>query len=1383
MTTLTSTTQTGQLLTGDGSANDLRGTGGDDTLRGLAGDDSLHGGAGDDVLDGGEGVDTVYFTNSQGYITASLLTGVATGQGTDTLVGVEHLVGSKYNDWLVGDAEDNRIKGEDGADTLEGGDGNDTLEGGQGDDRLVGGAGSDWADFTGSNSVQASLLTGKASGMGWDRMEGIENLRGGSGSDTLTGDGGENMLVGDQGDDTLVGGGGNDALFGGVGSDKLHGGEGDDILFVGSGGNLGSDIVYGDVGTDSVVLVGDSQSYSVARLGSETVKLVNGSTGQEVWVDRVEFFVFDDGRWSLAELLLRATTAGPDLWTGSEGADHVNGMAGNDVLRSLEGDDTLDGGSGADILFGGLGNDVYMVDEAADLLIEQPGEGTDRVWLKLAGSGAFNMATQAAQVENAQVSASTNAVVNVVGNGLNNRLQGHSGDNKLEGGDGDDTLEGGGGNDQLLGGSGSDWADYSTLTLSWPAGVQVSLSKGTASSSRGKEKLTSIENLMGSKNNDWLTGDAQNNVIQGGRGNDTLEGGGGIDRLEGGDGDDALKGGDGNDVLSDGSGRNSIDGGAGNDVFILPGLVGGNPGGGFEDFTVARMGGTGIRLAKQFWVAEVRDVEFFQYGDEIRALDDMWGNATSMSNDNWQGTAQADNVDGLAGNDVLWGLAGNDTLIGGAGVDTLIGGANNDLYGVDVAADMVMELPGEGYDTVEVAFTAAGTFNMALNASNVENARVTSAAKLAVNVTGNDLDNWLSGHDGANKLDGGEGNDAMYGLGGNDSLTGGAGNDWLDGGAGKDTMAGGAGDDVYVLNVPDDVVNETVAGSGGVDVVRLEFAAKGRYTLPGGVENASMQSGSVVAIDVLGNALNNWIEGNEAANLIEGGAGNDQLWGYGGHDTLLGGDGDDVLYGGNGSNSFSGGNGDDVFYLNRAFPYALSAPGVHAVDGGAGFDVLVLLDIFGKYERTRLSATTTRLVNPMTMENVVVSGVERFQFADANKTLEQVWENVTSPLDDVWTGTSGADRAEGQAGNDVLWGLAGNDTLIGGAGVDTLIGGAGNDLYGVDVAADMVMELPGEGYDTVEVAFTAAGTFNMALNASNVENARVTSAAKLAVNVTGNALDNWMSGHDGANKLDGGEGNDAMYGLGGNDSLTGGAGNDWLDGGAGKDTMAGGAGDDVYVLNVPDDVVNETVAGSGGVDWVRLEFAAKGRYTLPGGVENASMQSGSVVAIDVLGNAQNNQIEGNAGANKLDGAAGDDYLAGWGGHDTLLGGTGQDSLLGGEGRDQLSGGAGADRFVLKDLAVGGWDTITDFAVGEDLLVLDPTVFVRLAEGVQPGHFRWGLAALDADDFLLYNPATGALFYDADGLGGAAGVQILLMGNKAALNSASFSMLYNIFTLT
>ncbi|MBL8638662.1 MAG: type I secretion C-terminal target domain-containing protein, partial [Alphaproteobacteria bacterium] len=211
--------KSGLTFTGTAAADSLAGTSMADSLVGLAGNDSLSGGAGNDTLiggdgndymDGGLGVDTASYAGTSAGVTVSLLTTAAqntVGAGTDTLTGIENLLGSSYNDTLTGDAN---------ANTIEGGLGNDTLNGGAGVDTVS------YSKATAAVTVDLSLATSQNTvGAGSDLLSNFENIFGSAFADTLKGNSGANVINGGSGNDVLLGKGGTDTLYGGLGADSF----------------------------------------------------------------------------------------------------------------------------------------------------------------------------------------------------------------------------------------------------------------------------------------------------------------------------------------------------------------------------------------------------------------------------------------------------------------------------------------------------------------------------------------------------------------------------------------------------------------------------------------------------------------------------------------------------------------------------------------------------------------------------------------------------------------------------------------------------------------------------------------------------------------------------------------------------------------------------------------------------------------------------------------------------------------------------------------------------------------------------------------------------------------------------------------------------------
>ena len=365
-----------------------------------------------------------------------------------------------------------------------------------------------------------------------------------------------------------------------------------------------------------------------------------------------------------------------------------------------------------------------------------------------------------------------------------------------------------------------------------------------------------------------------------------------------------------------------------------------------------------------------------------------------------------------------------------------------------------------------------------------------------------------------------------------------------------------------------------------------------------------------------------------------------------------------------------------------------------------------------------------------------------------------------------------------------------------------MAGGLGNDTYIVDNAGDLVTEAVGAGTDLVRSALSHT-------LGANVENLILTGAT--STNGTGNALANSLTGNGGANVLDGGAGADTMNGDAGNDtyivddsldrvsetsaangtdtvqasvdyalganienlillgsaingtgnalanSLTGNSAGNVLNGGAGADVMRGEGGDDTYIVDNAGDIIGETPGN--GTDTVQASVG----YTLAPNVENLILTGG--VAINGTGNAQNNALTGNLAANVLKGGFGNDVLSG---------GDGNDTLFGDGGNDLMTGGAGADRFTFQDsLGTGNADHVADFAAGVDKILLENTVFARLGAGpLNANAFVVGTAAADASDRIIYDSATGNLYYDSDGSGAGGALLFATLDNAPAALSAS-----------
>jgi uncharacterized delta-60 repeat protein len=143
-----------------------------------------------------------------------------------------------------------------------------------------------------------------------------------------------------------------------------------------------------------------------------------------------------------------------------------------------------------------------------------------------------------------------------------------------------------------------------------------------------------------------------------------------------------------------------------------------------------------------------------------------------------------------------------------------------------------------------------------------------------------------------------------------------------------------------------------------------------------------------------------------------------------------------------------------------------------------------------------------------------------------------------------------------------------------------------------------------------------------------------------------------------------------------------------------------------------------------------------------------------------------NLVKGTAADDTLAGASGDDTIKGNGGVDILKGGAGTDMLYGGTGNDKLTGGTGADKFVFDTALASNKDSIIDFKPGEhDKILLDNDIFTKLGapKALALANFAVEPAAQDANDYIVYKPSTGALYYDSNGNAAGGLVQFATLG--------------------
>ncbi|MGO4705280.1 cadherin domain-containing protein [Microvirga sp. 2MCAF38] len=193
-----------------------------------------------------------------------------------------------------------------------------------------------------------------------------------------------------------------------------------------------------------------------------------------------------------------------------------------------------------------------------------------------------------------------------------------------------------------------------------------------------------------------------------------------------------------------------------------------------------------------------------------------------------------------------------------------------------------------------------------------------------------------------------------------------------------------------------------------------------------------------------------------------------------------------------------------------------------------------------------------------------------------------------------------------------------------------------------------------------------------------------------------------------------------------------------------------------------------------------LDYETKKSYSLTVTVKDPSGLSATKIFTFTVANVVETaplKLKGTPGADTLTGEAGNDVIFGYGGNDVLSGEAGNDKLYGGAGNDTLSGGTGKDIFVFdtKPSKKTNIDTITDFSARDDTIHLAKSIFKGLAKkGVlKASEFAIGTKAHDADDHIIYNKKTGALYYDADGTGSSAQVQIAKLSKNLKMTYKDF----------
>ena len=663
--------------------------------------------------------------------------------------------------------------------------------------------------YTVTVSEKVVLTVGEGKEIGDGDAATAQKLVGTDFADKITGGAGADTLDGMAGDDELNGGGGDDLLVGGKGADKLSGG------------------AHGDVG--------DTASYSYSS-EAVTINLLSGQAdGGDATGDKLDDTI-ENVIGSMHD----------DTLTGNDEDNMLWGLAGMDTLDGEYGDDIIEGGYGADTLIGGDGSDTAsyatsMMGVTVRLHSQQAmhGDAEGDEFGKRVKATYFNndgdpVEEMVPDIENLTGSAHDDILA---GDSRDNTIMGGAGDDRLYGGPGggDDMLHGQGGNDHIFGGKGDDtldggdgndhlWGNGGADIYRGGKGDDMIYANkedmlGKIDGGAGKDTVSyakledtpytinigtmiMVENVIGSQDDDTITGDGMNNTVEGGEGGDTMQGGGGM----------------GKDTLSY----------AGSDAGVRVTL-------------------RDTADGDSNWVDASRG---HASGDKVTAASDgdqdtqtFYHLMGSMYDDDLVGDSRDNSLMGGDGDDELTGMGGADTVEGGAGADVMDGGdeSNTDDMGdwlsyassdAGVTINLARQLATGGHASGDEIVTAEEDHDMddetdEIDVSTFEHVRGSAHDD---DLTGDHRMNTLEGGAGADDLDGGAGMDtatfasAMMGvtvdLGANKGMKGDAEGDTY---SNIEMFVGSRMADTFVAGRGHDSVD----GSGGSDTISYEKSRAG----------------------------------------------------------------------------------------------------------------------------------------------------------------------------------------------------------------------------------------------------------------------------------------------------------------------------------------------------------------------------------------------------------------------------------------------------------------------------------------------------------------------------------------------------------------------------
>jgi VCBS repeat-containing protein len=891
-------------------------------------------------------------------------------------------------------------------------------------------------DAQGAESAIASItvISNVIEGTG-----GNDALSGTAGKDVILGLAGDDTLSGLAGDDKLVGGDGADTLDGGSGVNVLIGGAGDDFLTGGTGGTPGQDINIASytnaTGAINAVFNGGSGNFEVsgdASVGTDTLGVIDRLVGS----DFADTFDMSSG------------------WNNSQYNSFSDATIGSfNEVRGGAGDDTI------------TGNGATRVSYA---------DATDSVTVTLTGGGGGTaISTYGGDLAGIGNDTFVSGVAEIRGSDHNDTLIGDANNNVLIGGAGNDTLDGGGGGGDV------DRADYRSASGAITVDLTLGSNQVTNDGEGNSDTLIDIEQIRGSRFDDYFIGDGGSTRFRGDLGADSFSGGGGADRFEYTIGSaesninslDEIQ--DFNQIDGDTIRFNGMDG---MQMMALPYAYAGS-----LSATIAEIAGNGGLTDRIVFFEDGVDGYLYVNGAGVGptsydgTLIRLWGQLTPLALNDvrgnggaavpidasiiptldgvYEGDATANVIVGTAADEVFIGHTGQDTLTGGGGADAFVYLADTDSpdstpdtivdfeVGIDkivlegiipsdfsfsyMAGSLFSNTPNQaearfvdGSNLLEIDIDGSGTADMAITLTGITAAAL-SLADFAIIKAGQDgISDYLILTAGDDLISATTTMSTAMDIGSIGSA------DSLDLDTGIETL---------IFRDPLELY--------GAELIGTDLAIFYEDTTTGYFHKANIVGHTIDPLDFVEFDFDDDLPGNETF-AVEAGttatatSGGDpalfgtMLIGTSGIDTLTGDAGNDILLGNAGDDTLIGNDGDD---------FLIGGAGVDDYQGGAGNDTVSFFDVPSVGVVVDLSGGSTN--NDGFGNDETFTSIENIEGSSYDDTI------IGDAGANFLAGEDGYDILDGGDGDDVLDGGYGSDFLAGGAGADTLTGGEGSDAF------------------------------------------------------------------------------------------------------------------------------------------------------------------------------------------------------------------------------------------------------------------------------------------------------------------------------------------------